>query len=153
MFIELTITWVHELWLDTKVVFGKVVYVIRVCVMFSIKAWRLSNFIVGVSNFFNRTITLNSYPICGQYPGTTPTGRLIVNCNAGPLLGRYVIIQLSSSYPLAICELEVYTPSENYYYIYSQAVYVRRWRPEHAASRHDGRHYSQSEEHKICNLP
>ena len=85
------------------------------CFNLVLPAERLSNVLVGVSNYFNGTIGRGSYPYCGQYPITTTVAgaRLIIPCGEETPAGRYVIVQLppatsSGTWILTLCELEVY---------------------------------------------
>ena len=73
---------------------------------------RLRDFYIGVTNDSPVTVTPTtnptSYPVCFYYTGAFPSGtRDVIVCD-DEMTGRYVVIQLTTSESLALCEVEIY---------------------------------------------
>ena len=78
--------------------------------MFSV-GHRSDNFIIGLTNIspLISPPVLGGYTMCGQYPGSVPSGATVkLRCNDANLPpARYVIVQLDTTYYLAMCDLNV----------------------------------------------
>ncbi len=74
---------------------------------------RLADFYVGVSDDSPTAVTPSpsprTYAVCHHYIETVLQGARVRIVCGSPLVGRYVIIQLTGTNYLTMCEVEVYS--------------------------------------------
>ncbi len=83
----------------------------------------MADFVVGVTDDSPSDVAPDpatpSYQLCSSYNGTFPgrTRARVVCDDTGPVSGRYVIVQLTGTDHLPLCEVEVYVCPRKLTYI------------------------------------